>query len=147
MPNENARRHLSAVPAPAPAPEPEMPCTEAEMEEAMGYLLARMVPLTQRTGWKIEEIIESGIFGLLALAYVAALRTNPPLSETGPAKELDALAFSYYVGMLAGAPKGFDDVTDLIVLDSIQWCTPALDTTAQARAPATRPALTQKHTV
>ncbi|MFI6107595.1 hypothetical protein [Streptomyces sp. NPDC051310] len=36
--------------------------------------------------------------------------------------------------MLASAPKGFDDVTDLIVLDSIQWCTPALDTTAQARA-------------
>jgi hypothetical protein len=134
MPNENARRHLSAVPAPTPATEPEMPYTEAEMEDAMGYLLARMVPLTQHTGWKIEEIIESDIFGLLALAYVAALRTNPPLPKTGPAKELDALAFSYYIRMLASAPKGFDDVTDLIVLDSIQWCTPALDVAAQTRA-------------
>lgn len=134
MPNENARRHLSAVPAPAPVPEPEMPYTEAEMEDAMGYLLARMVPLTQRTGWRVEEVIESDIFGLLALAYVAALRTNPPIPKSGPAKELDALAFSYYVRMLASAPKGFDDVTDLIVLDSIQWCTPVLDTTAQARA-------------
>ncbi|MFD5427715.1 hypothetical protein [Streptomyces sp. NPDC127084] len=134
MPNENAPRHLSAVPAQAPAVEPEMPYTEAEMEDAMGYLLARMAPLMQRTGWKIEEIIESDIFGLLALAYVAALRTNPPLPEIGPARELDALAFSYYVRMLAGAPKGFDDVTDRLVLDSIQWCTPALDTTAQTRA-------------
>ncbi|WP_406003105.1 hypothetical protein [Streptomyces sp. NBC_00829] len=35
--------------------------------------------------------------------------------------------------MLASA-QGFDDVTDLIVLDSIQWCAPALDTAAQARA-------------
>ncbi|WP_285427432.1 hypothetical protein [Streptomyces sp. ISL-1] len=35
--------------------------------------------------------------------------------------------------MLAGAPKGFGDVTDLIVLDSIQWCFPALDAAAQAR--------------
>ncbi|WP_351237688.1 hypothetical protein [Streptomyces sp. NPDC002133] len=104
------------------------------MEDAMGYLLARMVPLTQRTGWRIEEIIESDVFGLLALAYVAALRTNPPLPEYGPARELDALAFSCYVRMLAGAPKGFDDVTDLIVLDSIQWCAPPLDAAAQARA-------------
>ncbi|MFJ8078896.1 hypothetical protein ACIQ7Q_34410 [Streptomyces sp. NPDC096176] len=71
----------------------------------MGYLLARMVPLTQRTGWKIEEIIESDIFGLLALAYVAALRTHPPLPKAGPAKELDALAFSYYLRMLASAPR------------------------------------------
>ncbi|MGP4001569.1 hypothetical protein [Streptomyces sp. 8N706] len=134
MPNENARRHLSAVPAPAPAPEPEMPYTEAEMEDAMGYLLARMVPLTQRTGWKIEEIIESDMFGLLALAYIAALRTNPPLPKTGPAKELDALAFSFYVRMLASAPKGFDDVTDLIVLDSIQRCFLTLDVAAQACA-------------
>lgn len=134
MPNENARRRLSAVPAPLAAPEPEMPYTEAEMEDAMGHLLARMVPLTQRTGWKVEEIIESEIFGLLALAYIAALRTNPPLPGTGPARELDALAISYYVRMLASAPKGFDDVTDLIILDSIQWCTPALDATAQARA-------------
>ncbi|OEJ28729.1 hypothetical protein AS594_34025 [Streptomyces agglomeratus] len=93
-----------------------------------------MVPLTQRTGWKIEEIIECDIFGLLALRYVAALCTNPPFSKPGPAKELDALAFSYYIRMLASAPKGFDDITDLIVLDSNQWCTPALDTTAQARA-------------
>jgi hypothetical protein len=36
--------------------------------------------------------------------------------------------------MLASAPQGFDDVTDRLVLDSIQWCSPALDTTAQARA-------------
>ncbi|MDH2393746.1 hypothetical protein QCN29_34290 [Streptomyces sp. HNM0663] len=36
--------------------------------------------------------------------------------------------------MLAGVPKGFDDVTDRLVLDSIQWCTPALDVAAQARA-------------
>ncbi|NUK55486.1 hypothetical protein HRW14_35655 [Streptomyces lunaelactis] len=128
MPDANARRHLSAVSAPAPAHEPEMPYTEAEMEDAMGHLLARMVPLTRRTGWKVEEIIESEIFGLLALAYVAALRKNPP------ADALDALAFSYYIRMLASAPQGFDDVTDLIVLDSIQWCTPALDTAAQARA-------------
>lgn len=104
-----------------------MPYTEAEMEDAMGHLLARMVPLTRRAGWKVEEIIESEIFGLLALAYVAALRKNPP------ADALDALAFSYYIRMLASA-QGFDDVTDLIVLDSIQWCAPALDTAAQARA-------------
>ncbi|MEV0493392.1 hypothetical protein [Streptomyces atratus] len=134
MTDANARRHLSAAPAPAPAPEPEMPFTEAEMEDAMGFLLARMVPLTQRTGRKIEEIIEADIFGLLALAYIAALRTNPPLPATGPAQELDALAFSFYVRMLASAPHGFDDVTDLIVLDSIQWCTPPLDPAAQARA-------------
>lgn len=134
MPNENTPRHLSAVPAPAPAPEPEMPYTETEMEDAMGYLLARMVPLTQRTGRKIEEIIESDMIGLLALAYIAALRTNPPIPETGPAKELDALAFSYYVRMLASAPKGFDDVADLIVLDSIKRCSPALDAATQARA-------------
>ncbi|MGW6569820.1 hypothetical protein [Streptomyces sp. NPDC054975] len=134
MPNDNAHGHLSAIPTPAPAPEPEKPHTEAEMEDAMGYLLARMAPLTQRTGTEIEEIIESEIFGLLALAYIAALRTNPPLPTTGPAKELDALAFSFYVRMLASAPKGFDDVTDLIVLDSIQWCSPALDVAAQARA-------------
>lgn len=79
MPNVSARRHLAAVPAPAAASEREMPWTEAEMEDAMGYLLARMVPLRQRTGWEIEEIIESDIFGMLALACVAALRTNPPL--------------------------------------------------------------------
>ncbi|MEU5109616.1 hypothetical protein AB0H07_46535 [Streptomyces sp. NPDC021354] len=128
MPSANARRHLSATPAPAPATETEMPYTEAEMEDAMGHLLARMVPLTRRTGRTIEEIIESDIFGLLALAYIAALRKNPP------ADEIDALAFSYYVRMLASAPQGFDDVTDLIVLDSIQWCTPALDTPSQTRA-------------
>ncbi|MEV6133058.1 hypothetical protein AB0M05_40770 [Streptomyces violaceusniger] len=128
MPNKNDRRNLSAVPAPAPEPEQEMPYTEAEMEDAMGHLLARMTPLTRRTGRKIEEIIESEIFGLLALAYIAALRKNPP------AGEIDALAFSYYVRMLASAPEGFDDVTDLIVLDSIQWCAPALDAEAQTRA-------------
>lgn len=105
MTDANARRHLSAAPTPAPAPESEMPHTEAEMEDAMGFLLARMVPLTQRTGRKIEEIIEADIFGLLALAYIAALRTNPPLPATGPAKELDALAFSFYVRMLASAPR------------------------------------------
>lgn len=134
MTDANARRHLSAAPTPAPAPGPVMRFTEAEMEDAMGFLLARMVPLTQRTGWKIEEIIEADIFGLLALAYVAALRTNPPLPGAGPARELDALAFSFYVRMLAEASQGFDDVTDLIVLDGIQWCTPPLDTAARACA-------------
>lgn len=133
MKNPSTRGNLSAVPAPA-APEQEMPYTEAEMEDAMGYVLARMAPLAQRTSRKIEEIIESEIFGLLALAYIAALRTNPPLPKTGPAKELDARAFSYYVLMLASAPQGFDDVADFIVLDSIEWCSPASDTAAQAHA-------------
>ncbi|MEU3708369.1 hypothetical protein AB0E82_39535 [Streptomyces anulatus] len=114
-------------------PEAEKPYTEEEMDNAIGYVLARMVPLTQRTGWKIEEIIESDIFGLLALAYIAALRTNPPIPNDGPAEELDARAFSLYVRMLASAPKGFDDLTDLIVLDSIQWCSPPLDAEAQSR--------------
>ncbi|WP_326709958.1 hypothetical protein OG758_11890 [Streptomyces sp. NBC_01474] len=49
-------------------------------------------------------------------------------------RELDALAFSYYVRMLASATKGFDDITDMIVLDSVRWCVPALDEAAQARA-------------
>ncbi|MBV7674074.1 hypothetical protein STHAL_32015 [Streptomyces halstedii] len=131
MQNEKAlpRPSTPAVPA-----EPQKPYTEDEMEDAMGYLLARMAPLTQRTGWTIEEIIESDIFGLLALAYIAALRTNPPIPKTGPAKELDARAFSLYIRMLASSPQGFDDVTDLIVLDSIQWCTPSLDMTGQTRA-------------
>ncbi|MGW0704272.1 hypothetical protein ACWD0A_34335 [Streptomyces sp. NPDC002867] len=40
---------------------------------------------------------------------------------------LDALAFSCCVRMLVSAPEGFGDVTDRLVLDSIQWCTPALD--------------------
>ncbi|MFD9505030.1 hypothetical protein [Streptomyces sp. NPDC060035] len=48
--------------------------------------------------------------------------------------ELDTRAFSLYVRMLGSAPQGFDDVTDLIVLDSIQWCRPALDGAAQRRA-------------
>ncbi|WP_329583774.1 hypothetical protein [Streptomyces sp. NBC_01361] len=134
MLNANARRHLSAAPAPAPASEPEKPYTEGEMEDAMGYLLARMAPLTQRTGRKIEEIIGSEMVGLLALAYIAALRTNPPLSAAGPARELDALAFSYYIRMLASAPKCFDDVTDMIALGSMRWCVPTLDEAAQARA-------------
>ncbi|MEU8708727.1 hypothetical protein [Streptomyces sp. NPDC048565] len=128
---EKTPRHLSPVQAPPPAPAPDKPYTEAEMEDAMGYLLARMAPLTRRTGRKIEEIIHSDIFGLLALAYVAALRTNPPLPKVGPATELDIRAFSIYVQMLGRSPHGFDDVTDLIVLDSIQWCSPAPDTAAQ----------------
>ncbi|MEV5204376.1 hypothetical protein [Streptomyces sp. NPDC053720] len=121
MPNNNPNR-------PPTAPETEKPYTEAELDHAIGHLLARMVPLTRRTGFMIEEIIESDLFGLLALAYVAALRAN------GPVEELDALAFSFYVRMLASAPQGFDRVTDLIVLDSIQWCSPGPDDDTRARA-------------
>ncbi|MGW1888449.1 hypothetical protein [Streptomyces sp. NPDC001970] len=73
------------------------------------------------------------IFGPLALACIAALRTNPPLPESSPAEELDALAFPFHVRMLASARKGFDDVTDLIVLDSNQWC-------ARRSTPPHRPA-------
>ncbi|WP_327687212.1 hypothetical protein [Streptomyces sp. NBC_00467] len=45
------------------------------------------------------------MIGLLALAYIAALRTDPPLPKTGPTKALDVLAFSEYIRMLAGAPR------------------------------------------
>lgn len=80
------------------------------MEDAMGYLLASMVPLAQRTGGRIEEIVESDVFSLLALAYVVALRTNPPLPKTGPAKELDALAaFSFCMGAQARAVRLVQD--------------------------------------
>ncbi|WP_328624549.1 hypothetical protein OHA88_06060 [Streptomyces sp. NBC_00353] len=54
---------------------------------------------------RLKRLLEADIFGLLALAYIAALRTNPPLPGAGPAKELDALAFSFYVHMLASAPR------------------------------------------
>ncbi|MEU2158892.1 hypothetical protein ABZ532_28435 [Streptomyces sp. NPDC019396] len=47
---------------------------------------------------------------------------------------VETLAFSCYVRMLASAPERFDEVTDRLVLDSVQWCTPVLDTAAQARA-------------
>ncbi|MFC7261462.1 hypothetical protein [Streptomyces lutosisoli] len=116
MDSGKTNRHLSPVPPQAPQPEPQMPYTEQEMDTAMGHVLKRLKPLAARTGWTMEELIEADLFGLLALAYVAALRKNPP------AEQIDALAFSYYVRMLAQAPEGFDEVTDLLVLDSFKMC-------------------------
>lgn len=89
---------------------------EAEVETATAHARARLERLAVNTARHVEEYLGEDLVELLIYAYILTLREKPP------ADVVDARAAVTYLQLLAHSPTGFEEATDLLLLDSFAMC-------------------------